>query len=226
MTFLQLCQALRREARISGEISTVVDQSGIYLDVVNWVINAWLDIQREMPNWLFMHEDFSFDTIASQRDYTAAGVGITDLRDWDTGSFLIYEKTIGATDQNELLFLPYARWRAQYRSQMTVRSTDRPQLFTLLPNNSVRFEPVPDAIFTVDGEYKRSSQTFIANADTPTGFPEDFHPMIYWRALMTYGHDQNAPDALDKAEENYDPLSHRLYLEQLPAMNTDYEALA
>lgn len=227
MDNLALCQALRREAGVAGSGPTsVVGQTGMLEKLVKWIDLAWTDIQISRPNWQFMNSEFTFDTIAEQRDYTAAGAGITDLKLWDTGSFLIYEKSVGESDQNVLPSLDYARWRNEYRAQMNARADERPQTSTVLANNSIRFEPRPDKIYTVDGEYKRSTQFFTANDDVPTGLSEDFHMMIVWKALMYYADDQNAGDALDKAIEGYNPLLYRLELEQLPAFSEDFVALA
>ena len=109
---------------------------------------------------------------------------------------------------------------------MEARAADKPQLFTILPNNKVRFEPMPDAIYTIDGEYKRSTQTFAANDDVPTNLPDDFHMIIVWQALKYWGFHQDAPDVLDMAETNFDNLLLRLEEEQLPAFSEDYPSLA
>lgn len=226
-TYLTLCQRVRKEAGVAGSgPSTVIDQSGQLERIVGWVKQAWIDIQVMRPNWLFMNSEFTFATVADTRDYLAADYSITDMKLWDTGSFLIYETAIGESDQNELSFLPYATWRATYRNRMNERAAERPQYFTMLPTNEIRFEPRPDEIYTIEGEYKRSSQVFAADADVPTNFPDDFHALIVWQALKYYGHYENAPEVLEEAEVNFDNLLYRLEVEQLPAMSEDREPLA
>lgn len=227
MDFLALCKRAHKEAGISGGgPTTVLNQSGQLGRLVSWVNQAWTDVQLMRPNWLFMHAEFSFNTVAATRDYLAADYSITDMKLWDTHSFLIYDPAIGESDQNKLDFLDYAQWRAEYRVQMNVRDNDRPQLITLLPDNKVRFEPRPDKVYTVEGEYKRSTQDLAADADVPTNLPDDFHAIIVWQALKYYGFYENAPDVLDAAETNFDNLLYRLELEQLPAFSEDYRALA
>lgn len=228
MDYLTLCQELRREASVAGDgPTTVIDQISMLGKLVSWVKQAWIDIQLDQTNWLFMNSQFNFNTVAAQRDYTAAGAGITDLKYWDTGSFLIYDPTIGESDQHELIYLPYGKWRDQYRAQMGDRDDARPTVITLKPpNNAVRFETRPDAIYTIDGDYKRSTQIFAANTDVPTNLPDDLHYVIVWKALMYYADDQNAPDAMDKADNNFAPLYHRMLVEQLADFDSDFEALA
>ena len=178
------------------------------------------------PNWLFMHSEFTFDTIADTKDYLAADYSINDMKLWDTDSFLIYETALDENDQNAIPYTPYQRWRYLYRERMNVRPTGRPQELTILPDNQVRFEPTPDKIYTIDGEYKRSTQEFAADADVPTSLPDDFHMIIVWQALKYYASFQNAPEVMDEAETNFDNLLLRLENEQLMEMSEDYETLA
>ncbi len=227
MDFLALCKRARSEAGISGDgPSTVDNQTGQLGRLVGWVAEAWRDIQLMRPNWLFMNSEFTFDTVAATRDYDPADYSITDLKLWDTGSFLIYETAIGESDQNELPSLTYARWRDEYRNQMNVRADERPITCTVLANNKLRFEPRPDKIYTVEGEYKRTTQLFAADTDVPTNLPDDFHMIIVWQALTYYGFFENAPDVLDEAETKRGDLLVRLEIEQLPEFSEDYEALA
>jgi len=227
MNYLELCVRVREEAGVSGAGPTAVtDQNGKLLKIVNWVQQAWIEIQIMRPNWLFMNEEFSFNTVAETRDYAATDYSITDLKLWDEESFLLYETAIGESDQISLINLLYRTWRKQYRLGMNVRDSAKPAYITVLANNSIRFEPKPDKIYTIEGEYKRTSQVFTANADVPTDFPLDFHMLIVWQALKYYGFYENSPETLDEAEVNFDNLLYRLEVEQLPTYSEDIESLA
>ncbi len=228
MTYLQLCQSLRETCGIqgSGTPTTVVGQVGILYDVVNWVARAWVDVQVLRPNWNFMWAEFEFDTNATDRDYAAADVSITDLERWDTDSFLIMLKATGVSNQNELTFYTYAKWRDRYRNRMADRPDERPQLFTELPDKKIRFEPKPDDIYTIQGEYKKIAQNFTADGDTPNGLPNDLHLMIMWLALTKYGYKKAAPEKLDQAENEFDTLLFRLEADELPIFSEDFQALA
>jgi len=227
MTYLELCVRAREEAGITGSGPTsVIDQSGQLLRLINWVQQAWVEIQLMRPNWNFMHSEFSFDTVAETRDYLAADYSITDMKLWDENSFMAYETAVGESDQYPLIYLSYKKWRDTYRVGMNVRSSDKPVYITVLPNNKVRFEPKPDKIYTVEGDYKRSTQTLAANDDELTSFPDDFHMLIVWQALKYYGFYESAPEVLEEAETNFDNLLFRLELEQLPEMAEDRSPLA
>ncbi len=229
MNYLQLCVRLREEADISGGGPTsVLNQSGQLKNITNWIQQSWIDIQQKRPNWEFMRSEFTFDTVIGQRDYEAAVLAtpITDLKLWDLESFLVYDKALGELDQKKIINISYSYWRDVYRAQMNARPTNRIQYMTRLPDNKIRFEPSPDAIYTIDGEYKRSTQTFTDDLDVPTNLPEDFHALIVWGALKYYALFENAPEVLEQAEMFYDGLMNRLELEQLPVMREDREPLA
>jgi len=229
MTFLQLCARFVQEAGIAGGgPTTTIGQSGQLLQAVNWVSQAWEDIQIMRPNWKFMHEFFTFDTVASTRDYPPGDQSITDLNQWDQGSFLIYEDAVGTSDENHLPYTTYGEWRTAYRAGMASVATGRPVLWTIMPSpaNSVRLQPSPDKVYKISGEYKRTAQLFTADADVPTNFPDDFHILIVWQALKSYGFHQDAPEILDQAEVNFDNLLTRLEIEQLPDFSEDREGLA
>lgn len=228
MNFLQLCQRTRQECGVSGSgPTTVTGQTGQLLKIVDWVAQAWVEIQTMRPNWRFMWKEFSFNTVAGTRDYSTSDVSITDLDQWDTSSFLIYKTATGTSDQNELPFLEYRDWRPAYRVRMAERANDRPILFTLLPDDdSVRFEPCPDAIYTIDGDYKRTAQVFSASADEPTGLPSKFHMMIVYKAMQHYGFHESAPDVLANGEAWFNEWLPILEREQLPSMRIGAEPVA
>jgi len=228
MNYLELCVRVREEAGITGSgPSSVTDQAGQLLRVVNWVQQAWVEIQLMRPNWNFMRGEFTFDTTIDKRDYLAADESITDLKLWDQESFMYYETALGEIDQKPLIYLPYATWRSNFRVGMNVRPADSPLYITVLPDtNEIRFEPKPDDIYTIEGDYKKSTQALTAADDELTNFPDDFHMLVVWQALKSYGFYENAPEVLEEAEINFDNLLYRLEIEQLPAMSEDREPLA
>jgi len=227
MTYLELCVRAREEAGITGSGPTsVTEQTGQLLRLVNWVQQAWVEIQLMRPNWNFMHSEFTFNMVAETRDYLAADYSINDMKLWDENSFIAYETAEGESTQFPLIYLKYATWRDVYRVGMNVRTSDKPVYITVLPTNKIRFEPAPDKVYTIEGDYKRSTQYITADADELTNFPDDFHMLIVWQALKYYGFYENAPEVLDEAEVNFDNLLFRLEIEQLPEMSEDREALA
>ena len=234
MNYLALCQRVREEAGITGSgPTTVLNQSGQLLKLVNWVSQAWVEIQLMRPNWLFMHESGGFFLDAGTKLYDPADKGITDVKLWDTGSLLYSELPLasGNAYSHILEYVPFARYsRLHMVERFNTPDDDRPVHFTIKPDNQIELYPAPAAVtghsMFLNFDYKRSTQQFAADADVPTNLPDDFHMMIVWQALKYYGFYENAPEVLDEAETNFDNLLLRLENEQLPEMSEDFEALA
>jgi len=68
-TNLELCQQFVEDAGISGTFNTVVGVTGEHKRVVNWIKRAALEVEQRYFNWNFLHNFYSFDTVASQQDY-------------------------------------------------------------------------------------------------------------------------------------------------------------
>ena len=76
-TYLEICKRVRQEAGIAGTgPASVLNQTGEYKRVVDWVASAWEDLQNKRSDWLWMQGDFTFVTIASQDSYTPVEAGI------------------------------------------------------------------------------------------------------------------------------------------------------
>ncbi len=91
MTFLQLVQRLRQEAGASGTGPvTVVNQDGELARMVNWINDAWLDIQSQHKDWGWMRTTCTFPTVTSKGTYSAADAGISDFGMWVRDSFRNY----------------------------------------------------------------------------------------------------------------------------------------
>lgn len=231
LTYLQLCQRLVQEAEISGGgPSSVLNQTMTLGRVTKWIKQAWSDIQIMRPNWNFMWEEFSFDLVAGTRDYLAADQLITDLGRWDahadTRTFLLYLTATGASDEGYIEYRRYRDWRNEYRAGMAARDQGRPTIITALPDKKLRVEPVPDAVYTLSGQYYRTAQVLAVDADLPTGLPDDFHEIIVWQALKYYASSQDGPEVMDEAETKFDDMLLRLEADELPEMSEAYETLA
>ena len=80
MNFLELCRRTVEKCGISGSLTSTSGQIGEMLRVVNWVNEAWHDIQLSQSNWDWMRYEFSFQTIAGQQEYTTAQANATLFR--------------------------------------------------------------------------------------------------------------------------------------------------
>ena len=217
-TFLELSQRLRLEAGISGTgPTTVVSQAGEYEKVVKWVATANEDIQNLHTNWKFLQTSFDFDTIATTQNYTLAAVSLTDLATWkiDTPDSLTIYSSVA--DESYLTYMPWDDFRALYLFGSARSDTDRPTIVTIKPDNSLSFYPIPNAAFTVTGEYfKRAQVLDTTDDDEEPSFPSQYHMAVVWRALVHYGAFAAADEKYAHGQNEYKRLLRGLEGNQLP----------
>lgn len=219
MNFLALAQRLRLESNISGAgPSSVAGQTGELEKVVNWVSNAYEDIQSMYATWNFLRTSFSFSTIAGTQNYTLEAVSLSDLAIWKAiaeDDLTIYSST---SDEQYLSPVSWDEFRAIYMFGTNRTLTGRPTVVTVKPDNSMSFWPIPDAIYTVTGEYFKKAQTLSANTDVPV-IPSQFHMAIVWRGLMFYGADYAAIEKYDHGQNEFRSMMRKLEFNQLPRLS-------
>ena len=102
MNYLQLVQRAGLEVGASGSITDVSAATGEFLRITNWINQAWLELQMEHNDWLFMRKSATFSTIAGDGDYdiTAAPISIADFSgDYVTNSFRLYDNNYDSSSK-------------------------------------------------------------------------------------------------------------------------------
>lgn len=212
MTFLALCQRLRQEAGLSGTgPASVLSQTGEMKRIVDWISSAYEDVQNLHATWRFLRTDFSFPTIASTQDYTPAAVSLTSFGSWIKKDLRIYQSV---NDEDFLEYYPWEIFREAYFFGSHRTQTGRPTVVTVKPNNALALWQIPDAVYTVSGEYYKSAQSMTANADTPL-IPERFQMIIIWKGLMHYGAYTGADEKYAHGQNEYKRLISMLEFDQL-----------
>jgi hypothetical protein len=158
--------------------------------MTGWVAEAWNDIQIARRDWFWMNTAFTGPTVASTASYAYTDMtGITRFSQWlfdptgDSG-FTIYLTATGVTDERMLPFVPWETFRRVYRRAANSTTTGYPSVFSVSPDRKIYLWPIPDAVYTLQGVYKKSPQVLSADADTPE-MPTEFHDLIWMRAWKT-----------------------------------------
>lgn len=217
MTFLELCQNLRREAGISGSgPSNVTGQTGEMDRIVNWIKQAWNEIQMLRKNWMWMRGDFTFNTTDGDDEYTPADVGIASrFGCWAYETLRIYPTSSGPAGEIELPFLDYVSFLKIYHTGS--RPEGMPVCYTIGNDLNILLGPVPDRQYTITGEYWKATQSLAANTDTPE-MPADYHMLIVFRALEKYGLYESAGEVIARAKQEQRFYKRTLETNQLPKM--------
>ena len=226
--YLQLVQKAVREIAVASgnQPSSVSGQTGVLNRMVNYVADAWRDIQNLHGSWRWMRKEVPTATALTSSGtakYTPASWNITDFASW-TGDdpvneywpFSIYLQATGTDDENEIREIPWQSWRDRYGRG--TQTSDRPTLYAISPANEFCLGAVPDAVYVIRGEYQKTAQVLSDNTDTPE-CPARFHDVIAWRAARYYlEHDEANPRMIAGVRDQESEILQRLELDQLPRM--------
>lgn len=216
-TFLELCNIVAKECG-NDAVTTVVGQSGNRADTVRWTAQSWMDIQQSQRHWEWMRDSFSFTTTAAQEAYTPTGAAptgaaLTAFRFWYTNTFRCYS---ALADEQHIHFVRYPVYRDRY--QFGAQTSSRPVHFTIRPQDkAILLANIPDAAYTIRGEYQKCATELSANTDEP-GMPDEFHILVAYGAMLKYAAVENAPEVEARAREGWRVTMNKLIADQLPAI--------
>lgn len=220
-TRLQLCQRLAQEAQLSGAANGTIptattSQTGEMLQVVRDIDSAYEKLQAMFNNWDFLRFDFSFNTVAATASYTPTAAGLTEHKTWKPDTFRIYLTSSGVDGEQYLDFMPWPLFREAYLFGASRSNTGMPIKFTVKPDKSVMFYPIPDAIYTVVGEYFKRPQLLTADGTVPL-IPDEHQLILVAMALMKHGRRESAQELYGLGKEEYEAMIGPLKRSQLPS---------
>lgn len=218
LTRLQLCKRLRQEAAISGTgPATTLGQTGEMGKVVDWIDSAYQDIQNLHADWDFLRTDLSFETISGTSEYSRTAISADEQGEWIDDSFRSYLTSAGVNGEQFMQWVPWRRFRDTYLLGAIRATTGQPRYITQQPDTSLLMWPIPDAVYTVNGEYFERPQAMTTDTSYPL-IPAKYQMIIVWRALMYYAGSAGAPELYAVGQREYKRLLNQLEAHQLPAI--------
>jgi len=219
MNFLQLAQTLRQEAGASGNgPANVIGITGESKRLVDWIKRAWLESQGMHDVWDFMREPFSFQVPQADGQVSQVEAGINNFRYWHRETFRCQRPAIGIQDEQRLVEWEYQTFRNTYRFNLQRELQGRPVVFAVYPNGKdVMFGPLPDAEYTVVGEYQRRPSSLV-NAEDEPDIPEHLQYAIIFKALEYYGYYESAAEVVQSAQKQFSAIKAQLEREMLPVV--------
>lgn len=205
-TYLQLLQELHEEVGAAGVAPQgVTGLSGEAQRLASWVKRADEYIQLKWVNWKFLRNEFTVSNTTTASINTLSAP--TGIRYWDEKTFTIIYP--GETDKYPIPVVEYDKAKRDILDETTESVPDR---IILMPDNSLKFEPVPDGVYTINADYYVRPTLLAASADV-SAIPEEFHRVILGRAMILYANFESAPEIKDQGEE--------IYVEQLALLEND-----
>ena len=211
-TFLQIVNKLRQNIRSAGaDIATVSNQTGETKRSIDWITDAYSDIQLRHENWRWLRSTFTVNTVASTDTYAYGACTdsrlsglITRFLRWimfdDRGYSNVtrYLASAGVAGEAYLIYLPWSDFRYIYKRGVQSTVTGVPAHFTVDPQNRLVIGPNPNDIYTIRGEYQMGPQILAADADVPE-MPTQYHDLIWRRAMEMFATDLAAPEVMERA---------------------------
>jgi hypothetical protein len=231
-TYLELCQKLGAESGTAGDglPSTVLTQVGRLAKIVRWVRDAYTMIQQAERDWLWLQGRFSGPTIVSQRNYDGNDMGVTTrlsrfltTGDGSENRWSIYLTSTGVSDEGPLKFIAYDDFVVSF--MRGTQTNGKPAYFTVAPDGDFLLHPIPDAIYTIQGPYRKAPQTLAADTDEPE-MPDEYHDLIVEVALHLFLGIHDETPQLGGWQLRKMERYNQLRREQLPRVKLDMGSFA
>lgn len=220
-TFLLLCQRTAVECGVASDsailsvLPSVVGATGSLGRVVNWVNDAWTDLQMDRDDWEWMRSSVvlgagaQFPTVDGQASYALGtdtgqvGIEVEAFGKWadERGAFRCYPTGVGIRGEQELAVKSYEVWRRGYMLGTNRLSKTRPGIVAIGPDQSVCLGPPPLAGYTITADYFIAPTLMVANDDRPYGLPSRFQMLIVYKAMEKYGGYESAPEVKQRGME-------------------------
>lgn len=218
MNKLALVQRLRQECGASGSGPvTTVGQVGEMKRLVDWIDQSWLEIQEKRNNWNWMVEEFSFQSVVGQFEYTPTEAGIaTTFANWRGGddSMRSFLTSVGVGSEMYMREMNYRSFRDYYLFSTRRTSLAQPLEFAVNPKKNLLVGPPPVDVYTIHGEYYTLPTEMVANTDIPS-MPPRFHMLIVYKAMTYYGMYEAAPEVVQRGQMGFDEMIKKLEDDQL-----------
>lgn len=228
MTFLQLVQALRREAGYASQgPSTVVSQTGMHEKAVEWIKNAYIELQNA-HYWNWLRKEFTLTTTASDYEYAygdctdvPTSSAITRFKRWAIedpyNPTKCYLSSSGSGAEYWLTYIDWPAFRTLYL--LGTQEEGAPAHISIDPSDNIVLGPTPNDTYVITGEYHKSAQTLDTtdNTDTPE-MPSDYHMLIVYTAMEDAGFYDVADEILVRGDRKKRRLMRQLMKVELPKM--------
>lgn len=195
MTYLELVQmTVQQSGTVQGiKPDTVIGKVDRLKQFVDFVAEAYIDIQNAHRMWRWLQSYFTEETVAGTRFYS--GTAITDeialstvdrfsqwgfKEDGSDMSLSIYKTADGNNGEGPLRWLDWDRF---YQTQLRGPQTPgKPIFYSVADDNRLALSPIPDDAYTIRGKYRKSPQKLVFDTDVPE-MPAEFHTVIKDAAL-------------------------------------------
>jgi hypothetical protein len=130
----------------------------------------------------------------------------------------IYLTSSGRGGETWLTWTPWEWFRSIYLMGNNALITAYPGFIAVDPQDNIRLGAIPNANYTISGEYYRRAQV-LANDDDIPEMPEQYHDLIVYLGMRKYAGSESAQEVMTRAYTEGNPLMVSLETNQLTGMS-------
>ena len=199
MTYLELVNDFLIETGMEDPIATVTGQIDDGGQAVQWVRDAWTEIQRG-EKWAFRWAEGSFDTVPGQKLYSPANAGDT------------FDRTAFFNQSTKIPMLIGDYSELKYRDD-----EGEPTMVSIRPDRKLSLYYVPNDVYTIDYAYWAAPTALLDDGDIPSIDPS-YHKAIVWKAITNYAREQGKEwnGLYVAANREYNSIYSDMLIEHLP----------
>lgn len=185
MNFLKICQKANQYCGYQNTIEAVSGLSGEQARLVDYVKDAYIDIQVDRP-WRFR-----YNTLIHVPTIAEPNMSSDDVLTWD---MILY-------DTRPLKYYDYDTWL-----QLDHTNSDRPWRYTIVPEtNQILFNPLDKDTYEITARYVRVIDELENSTDTPI-LPASYHLLIAYKAAADFASYLGDFGTEDKYMTKYDTM--------------------
>jgi hypothetical protein len=196
MTYLELVRRLAVEVGASDIIQTLQTAEGEIRRLKQWIDEAWLELQLISDTWRWRLAEF--DVLVPAESAVVPLTAYTDFYRPHKGSVVG-----GVSTFSPLGYVEFDRWFELTR--VTQSAPGIPRYYTYTTNGTLELWPIPAIEYRVRGLYVRKPQVLANDFDVPL-LPEEFHPILVYKAMMLYAEYESAPEIHQAGMMGYNRL--------------------
>lgn len=227
MNFLQLVQkTVRKSGAKIEEPTTVVGQTGLSALFVEWVQEAWKEIQLERLGLYWRTDrDLTLSLVDGTDEYNIPGT----LESLNLRSLT---RHLSNEDEGVVVFRTYDFWRRWV--DRVDRSEGPPTYFTITPSGTIAFWPIPDDSYTIRYEgilaieeldYTDAAGVGTSDALVPTNIDVAYHDAIVWQAVIYYAMHFEDGSKLSEGRARFKPYKKYFEERYMPIVEVDTTAM-
>ena len=224
MNYLELCNSLHEKTGESGaDLTAVTGLSGYQKKIASYIKRSWTEIQTLHTEWRFLRLE-ALPTVAinieniDADDWCIANLN-ANIDEYSKDTFSIYLTATGVSDETNLIYVPFEKWKSYFGTQFDDGTVGRPTHVTIKPDDdTLQIGPTADAAYTLSFEFLKSADVLTNTSDVPC-ISSALHEIIVWRALEMYGYREESKYDIEEGHKNYIRLLRRLENRELPELS-------